>query len=265
MLPPLYKFRSINEDDHEKCLTLDSLRESYVFFSNVTNLNDPFEMGAYLDQVSDPEVARSEFMTTDWTGSKIGPILAKMGEEERERYLAERWNCDEWRNPFLEAWKGVDGFADELKARTSIYCASATRTDGLLWAHYGAGHRGIAIELNPNADEVLRSSLEVSYEKEFPIIDMLKDDGPTKMRKALLTKSDDWRYEKEFRAIYPAENAGVRHEVSPSVFVSIIFGAKITDKAREMVIEATRPRLSHVRFQQARLGKKSFAVEFEAC
>ncbi len=263
MIPPLYKFRSINENDFENCFTLDSLRESYVYFSNITTLNDPFEMGAYLDQVSNLEMARIEFMETDWSGSPLGDFLATITEEDREKFLSERWGCDEWRNQFLNGWKHVDGFSDDLKRLISIYCMSATRTDGLLWSHYASGHRGIAIELNANADEFLRNSFEVRYEEEFPVIDMLQDDAKTKLQKGLLTKSKDWRYEKEYRSIYPIEHAQVRHEVDPSTFVSITFGAKITGEARAKVIEATRPRLAHIRFEQARLGRKTFSVEFE--
>lgn len=257
MIPPLFKFRTINE------YSLDELRESYVYFSNVTTLNDPFEMGVYLDQVSDLEAARIEFVTGNYTGSPIEEILETMDLESRKAYLEMRWNCDEWREPFLEAWKRVDGFGEEMKRRLSIYCASATRTDGLLWAHYASGHRGIAIELNHNADEVLRKSLRVQYQREFPTINVHRDNAETKLTKSLLTKSKDWSYEQEYRTIFPAERENVKHGVDPSVFVSITFGAKISEADRDKVIDATRPNLSHIRFEQARLGKRTFSVEFE--
>ena len=43
MLPPLYKFRTVND------YTLESLREGYVYFSNPTTFNDPFELSVYID------------------------------------------------------------------------------------------------------------------------------------------------------------------------------------------------------------------------
>lgn len=257
MNPPLYKFRAIDD------FTLDELRESYVYFSNITALNDPFEMGAHLDQVSDLEAAHVEFMTSDYSASPIGKILEGMSQERRKAYLEARWNCDEWREPFLEAWRKVDRFDEEMKKRVSIYCSSATRTDGLLWAHYATGHRGIAIELNSNADPVLRNAYKVGYETEFPTVDVLRDSGDAKLRKSLLTKSKDWAYEQEYRVVFPSENEGTRHHVIPTVFISITFGAKISESDRCKVIEATRPRLSHVRFDQARLGRRAFSVEFD--
>lgn len=257
MIPPLFKFRAVNE------YSLEELRESYVYFSNVTTLNNPFEMGVHLDQISDLEAARVEFMTRDYLGSPIEQILGPMDPESRKAYLETRWNCDAWRKPFLEEWKKVDGFGDEMKRRLSIYCASATRTDGLLWAHYASGHRGIAIELNPNDDEVLRKVRKVKYQREFPIINVHRDNAETKLTKSLLTKSKDWSYEQEYRTIFPAERENVKHGVSPSVFVSITFGAKISEADRDKVIDATRPHLSHIRFEQARLGKRTFSVEFD--
>jgi len=264
MVPPLYKFRSINESDFENCFTLKSLRESHVFFANMTTLNDPFEMGTYLNQVSDPETARNEFMNTDWSSSPIGRHLESLKKDVRREFLEMRWNDAEWREGFIEAWRKVDGFSDESKKFMSIFCASGTRDDGLLWAHYASGHRGIAIELDANADGVLRIARPVEYQEEFPIIDVLHDDAETKLRKGLLTKSRDWKYEQEFRALFPDLCEGLRHEVDPSVFVSISFGSKISDETREKVIEATRPLLSHVRFEQARLGKKTFSMTFES-
>lgn len=263
MLPPLYKFRSINERAPEKCLTLDSLRKSYVYYANVTTLNDPFEMGAYLDQVSDLEAAKRDFMNGDWAGSAIGEATSKMGPREKRAFLEERWNNHEWREMFIEAWKRQSAFTDDMKMLVSIFCSSATRTDGLLWSHYGDGHRGIAIGFNANADRELSNSREVLYDDEFPVIDMLRDSEEDRIRKGVLTKSSDWRYEKEFRSIYPKVSKGIRHEIDPSAFVSITFGARATPRTRDLVIAATRPRLSHVRFEVAKLGKKSFDVSFE--
>jgi hypothetical protein len=264
MTPPLYKFRTIDKNDFAKCFTLDSLRNSYVYFASIATLNDPFEMGAYLDQASDIEAARIEFMKRDWSQSPIGVFLRSMNEEERKAYLESRWNNDEWRNAFIEAWRKCDRFDDDLKKSLSIYCASGTRTDGLLWAHYASGHQGIAIELNPNTDLILANAYPVNYQEEFPVIDMLCDSIDTKFKKGLLTKFRDWKYEQEFRAVFPSFCEGVRYEVAPTVFVSITFGAKISDETRERVIEATRPRLSHISFYQAHLGRKSFSMEFES-
>lgn len=263
MIPPLYKFRTIDEKDFESDFTLDSLRKSYVYFAKITTLNDPFEMGAYIDQVSDIEAARIEFMERDWSGSPIGERLGVLGKDEQRKYLEERWNNEEWRDGFINALKKEDGFRDDLKESMSIYCASATRTDGLLWAHYASGHRGIAIEIDASIDEVLRNSRKVAYEEEFPIIDVLRDNDEARFRKGILTKAKAWEYEKEHRTVLIDSKEGTQHKVSPSAFVSITFGAKISDRARQQVIEATRPHLTHVRFEQAKLGKKTFSVEFE--
>ncbi len=263
MVPPLYKFRSINERTPEECYTLDSLRNSYVYFANATTLNDPFEMGAYLDQVADIEVARLKFMELDCSGSPIWPILQSMDAEGRRAYLVERWENDEWRELFIEALKSEDGFHDDLKMQMAIFCMSGTKTDGLLWAHYASGHRGIVIELDVNADDILSNSFPVTYQEEFPVIDVLRDDMETNFKKGVLTKAKSWKYEQEYRAVFPSPCEKVKHEIDPSVFVSITFGAKTSERTCDLVVAATRPRLSHVRFEIAKLGKKTFDVGFE--
>jgi hypothetical protein len=92
---------------------------------------------------------------------------------------------------------------------------------------------------------------------------VLSDSADAKFRKSLLTKSKDWAYEQEYRVVFPSENEGMRHHVTPSVFVSITFGAKISESDRCKVIETTCLRLSHVRFEQARLGRRTFSVDFD--
>ncbi|MDU8358453.1 DUF2971 domain-containing protein [Pseudomonas syringae group sp. J309-1] len=94
---------------------------------------------------------------------------------------------------------------------TGVLCLSAAATSPLMWSHYGQQHRGVCIEydvsnlrLAPIRKVVYGQSREVSAEC---VLRWLQDgDLESRLeveRAALLTKSAEWRYEKEWRLLGP--------------------------------------------------------------
>ncbi len=101
------------------------------------------------------------------------------------------------------------------------------------------------------------------YQDEYPSVDMWSSPDSEFIMKQVLTKFTEWRYESEFRVMTLNPEGFYKHITAPSVFRSITFGSEISDEARKQVIEATRPKLSHIKFEQAHLGGRTFSVAFE--
>ena len=85
-------------------------------------------------------------------------------------------------------------------ANVGVLSLSDSLTENLLWSHYASGHRGIAIEFDASAGLFLTAQ-QVQYSSTEPVINRLVDDEGQLLEKSVLTKSADWRYEREWRVI----------------------------------------------------------------
>ena len=74
-----------------------------------------------------------------------------------------------------------------------------------MWSHYGDNHRGICLEFDTSV-RLFGSARKVQYCRDYPALTVHVLD-PESVFKTILTKSDVWSYEDEFR-IVGVENAG---------------------------------------------------------
>lgn len=135
-----------------------------------------------------------------------------------------------------------------------------------MWGHYGDGCRGTVLEFSGQFFSTLQEVRYSSYENDMlpsvlkakRLIELFKDNSD-EMRKfeeaLLLTKHDDWQYEKEHRFlcdpnidIYPKVN-----EVSVLLFpkaelVGIYFGLNCCPKIQKDIMDMLTSRnLTHVK------------------
>lgn len=85
-----------------------------------------------------------------------------------------------------------------IPSRWRIYCLTPLPDSTLMWSHYGDNHRGICLEFGTDV-RLFASALRVVYRSAYPRW------SPNQIAAnpidILLTKSDDWAYEKEYRII----------------------------------------------------------------
>lgn len=104
---------------------------------------------------------------------------------------------------------------------SGIFSVSETPRNPLMWAHYGDQHKGLCIGINKDVFEGMRDSklnkkdnvyisefspVKINYDNyRFDRQTKIKNDEDLKkaVRTHLLTKSDEWIYEKEHRCILP--------------------------------------------------------------
>lgn len=89
------------------------------------------------------------------------------------------------------------------KSKGCLLSVSETAQEIVMWAHYTEAHKGVVIGID--FDNIFQSGIEmhhVKYSNRRPQINILDD--PQYMT-PLMTKSDSWAYEREFRAIFLVE------------------------------------------------------------
>lgn len=144
-----------------------------------------------------------------------------------------------------------------------IVCFSGMLDNPLMWSHYADNHRGICLMYMPDRDlsGLLSAHHEVRYSREYPRIRMvdLPKIGSVGVESLLLTKSNDWRYEYEYRLIRPF---GARSSLSysPNALVAIILGARISKEDEQEVVAWARVHSAKPLVHRAELQLGKFGV-----
>jgi hypothetical protein len=100
--------------------------------------------------------------------------------------------------------KIVDAFSDTFytitRDRWGIYCLTPDPASILMWSHYADNHRGICLEFASDTQHSMFAwARRVIYRCAYPRLLMHRmDEAPVQI---LLSKSDHWSYEDEFRII----------------------------------------------------------------
>ncbi len=144
---------------------------------------------------------------------------------------------------------------DEINKNFVITCFCESYKNELMWAHYAEKHQGICVEYDfrklfvndPESIYKLLQLYPVIYSNERPSIPVTTDvkgefhymvkegkySSEDKLR-ALLTKSNVWQYEKEWRLIMP----GLSYQILELPIISKIFlGAKIFEENEAKIIK----------------------------
>src|SRR4051794_22727129 len=103
---------------------------------------------------------------------------------------------------------------------------------------------------------------KVKYALERPAINPYKDDNMTSLEKALLTKSNHWEYENEWRLIRYREGPGVE-VFRPENLTGVIFGSNILPDTMAIIQGWIRQRSSPIRTYKARIGQHKFLVHID--
>lgn len=267
-LSSLYHYQDFNlrgSDDHVGRLT-DILQNHRVWCSNPATFNDPWDCKPYFVSGKDP---KNRAATALWL-SRTGHGGAGLNQDLE----SVRWGTDQFSARLL----------DLIPSRLGVYCLSPDPCLTLMWSHYARNHKGICLEFAVRKNEAFHYALKVRYQKKYPTFHL---NDPGFEINMLLVKSDDWRYEKEFRLICPRHtdprftdadpHSIIFHSIafhSPLITVgnylqigpvltSIILGCQIEDEAAAKIGELAREHAPHVRVRRARRASNQYRLVVE--
>lgn len=143
-----------------------------------------------------------------------------------------------------------------------VYCLSERCDLSLMWSHYTASHTGICLEFDALAAPFIHAA-KVIYRPTYPAFDITAPGY-----EPLITKSDVWAYEAEWRII--AEERTIAQApgtiktdngfliLPPGVLKSIIIGCRAPEKSRDLVASLVRAHAPDVLVRQATLASHSY-------
>jgi hypothetical protein len=167
-----------------------------------------------------------------------------------------------------------------LNQKSCLLSVSKTARNTVMWAHYANKHKGaiIGIDFNKVFFEINRvigglKLNKVKYSEQRPKINILTDfvEPPYAFLKTILTKSIEWKYEREFRTVFFVDTLeNLRKQglaclkdfnckktwflrLNPESIREIIFGL-YTEESLKLAIRKLieRPELQHVKLYQAK-------------
>jgi Protein of unknown function (DUF2971) len=274
------------------------LERKTVKYSSPLYFNDPFDVqsGLHLNfdlnSLAEKTLDRlSELITADKAPSLDATdpwgkaILLARQTYGPKGFDRERWqqrlspslgtfaeSIAQWQVEYQQKWT-------DLLPKMRVFCVAEDRDNLLMWAHYAKDHTGAVFEFLslPDEDNPLSVARKVKYVKEPPsfltrdewiddLLSLRRIDLTDFSRRYVLTKSSQWRYEKEWRAWYPHHGPSTEPHtfvpINPHELSALYLGCQASQPFLEKVVPLARSAFPQLRLFQARKSKGSFSLEY---
>lgn len=225
-----------------------------IYYAPATSFNDPFDCTAVFAE----ETGTDEELMADYIhlARKYGPEMT----DEELRIDAEQMIADPSRNPRNQTVRNTiqDEYGRTIRASTGIYCVSENSDDILMWSHYADHHRGVCLEFDGQA-KLMQLAMRVSYSHDRPQI-ARGDSNQIKLEKGILTKSNHWQYEREWRLIRYQQGPGIA-KFRPENLTGIIVGAQASMQVLQLLRRLNRARGVPLRLYKASINRSTFTLD----
>lgn len=227
-----------------------------IYFSTPSKFNDLFELSAKVN-------------------ISTSPLVKSLSLKEKE--AVER----------IFRLRPPEAVSAEWREKIGILCLTEDPLNILMWSHYANNHTGICIGFDTEVSP-FNSTKKVTYNGERPKAEF-NSEPEMLIDRVLLTKSQHWQYEKEWRilkrTIEPDElnfyhetfktnpdrldeiaetieqNGGPgTYSFDKSAIRSIFLGARITPKNKESLIQAASMLIPHAKVFQTELDNNYFWI-----
>lgn len=233
----IFKYGSLNDLER-------TLNDETLGFSKLSDYNDPFESEYSTYLFIENSVKRANFMRTDFT----------------QKCEAEIWGSHE----NIKDW-----IADYLNNQ-KVTCFSQSPIEPLMWSHYAEKHNGVCYWFDKEVYGREYNSSEVVYSSQLPKLQLVYGsttsvDIARQLESILLTKSQHWSYEKEFRFYIASEDK--IHKFNPKSLKSIILGMRSAEefyRASQLVTDFNRRNETNVRVLYANMSSDRYEMEINS-
>ena len=251
----LYKYKSIDDNHPEYSSRIFTHNELYFCASE--DFNDPFD-GKFQVSLRGPKSKTKQF--SDGILKKHHPYLNR--KRRRTTFSQEGKNIiqPEFENDTR------DSMFQELK-QWGICCLSEVSDDILMWSHYADAHHGFCLEFSTQLGQVqfgveftteITIPLRVKYSRKYPIVNPIVGHA---IDETLLTKAEQWAYEREWRIIIP--NSLGAHRFPLQCLTGIIFGRRMSDTHKELIRTWCKDRQPAIKYYQAQQSADSYRLHID--
>lgn len=236
--PPLkfFKYRLL-ATEQDRLRVRQIVVDSKVYFPPAKFFNDPFDLYPAFDLTAPRRVQRKDYERMSRKYQRLGRAERRM---EARRVMKTSLSS---KTIGITTRAIQDEHARFITESVGVLCICKKRDDILMWSHYADSHRGVCLEFD-GMSKFMAHAHKVRYRQSREPIRAYHDTELQMMEKALLTKSDRWAYEDEYRLLRYRQGPGLE-EFRPQNLTGIILGAsmdKVTvDLVDGWIAERTEP------------------------
>ena len=264
---------------------IDVLETCKICFSSPLNLNDPFELKPPLRLYDSDESmwAAAESLLPQLIEETVAEIplalrhLVTKANLEAAVRIQMRSKDSGYASTLKSLMPALHArFNAEMEKLVGILCLTEAPDDILMWAHYACSHEGFVVEFDPEASffsqkrsekDEFRHLRPVHYSNIRPLLTFDNADFS-----AMLTKSEHWSYEREWRMMVALPDASSVLTVGgkdfhlfafpPSIIKSVILGSRMSQENSERLVSliSESPLLAHVICYQATTDDRLFKL-----
>lgn len=244
----LYRYRSL-AGEHGRRAVEDIVLHNRLYWASPHAFNDPFDCNPVLI-FGTGERERSEYLRRA-AANQVGK--ASRRERLGRRRQAMRKTPQQHESELGDQWKN-------WMAESSVACFSGVNNHPLMWAHYADSHRGVCWIFREQIHDVenVWMGFDVNYSEVRPLVNLCNIRDGEMFKAAVLNKSRDWAYEREYRMIEWRGRPGYR-TFPREALLGVILGAKISDDDRKFVLKIVERR-PDLRAYEAEIDRRHFAV-----
>lgn len=241
----LYRYRALIDDRFDEERLKPLFVNHQLYFPSRRKLNDPFEcvVPSFLD--TPPHI--------------LQPFL-----QEKVRKFRPDLTCAQIREKVatIDLEKLRHDIQNDVD-KVGILSLTEKRDDLLMWAHYANGYRGLCLEFATSVYEVFFGRAQpVVYSDNRPIFDP-REPETNQVEKVVLTKSECWRYELEWR-IVEHQNGEGSHEFPAETLTGVIFGCWTSEKDKGKVQRWISEGGLKPAIYQAEQKRRDFGLEIQS-
>lgn len=252
----LYKYRDWENEFHKSALI-----NTEIYFASFDQFNDPYDGNISLryhkEDITEENVFKklytlAKIVHPDWSEKQIHDYCFKI---QKRRFFEDENHIRQVNESYYK----------KRCEDTGIFSLAMEPDNYLMWSHYGNSHKGFCIgyeiaELkNIITDDF--GIFSMYYENELPFFDLFEDDMKF-TKKTLCSKSEVWKYEREYRIIRFGYSRKTLN-ISPEVIAEIIFGVKMEHYTKMQILELIREKYQHARVFEAKLNEDFFKLDID--
>jgi len=246
--------------------------EGYIFYTSPQFFNDPFDAALPNAPETIPPIEERNNIIKELKGiisikkDEMNRLLYSEDFDSALRIVLEKIPFDKQiKEAIYNKWKkGRVAYKEEI----AITCFSEVNDSQLMWAHYAGSYTGFCIEYDFGQSYDIsfqRGISKVEYTNEKPTQEQFDDFNAYKS-KMLLSKSECWSYEKEWRSIKVAEYSAWKNKIYPIIGVknyitAIYLGCNMPEDIQKEIVAAYKN--TEVKVYKMKLFDNKFGFCFE--
>lgn len=229
---------------------MEEIQDRELYLWNLNQQNDPFEGRLLFENNLSKNAVLQNFMNirNAMRSKQVNWKEWLISKEEKEWYLSLQNASDKELELLVERSiergdyneKGIEIIKNRYHKMTDhlvMACFSAKKNCPIMFAHYAKNHSGVCLEYEVDK----RDFFEVNYVEEFPKMKIFNPDEGSAIKHRMLTKHEDWAYEKEYRLILYNRKPGAYKNDRISL-KKIYFGLKCSEETKTQIKEIVLPR-----------------------